>query len=182
MFRIIILSFFISTFAIANDKNHTIGIEYSYADINNGTAQATSELNDLITSHYASSYQYKVMDYIAIGLGYLKGDSSHADGIFIDIFTDSKIDYHAISLSASLNYPISKTNYFYFKVNALQYDYDIIDDSKLVYTEDGNDLGYSVGWRYEFNNGIGFNTGYEVLNLGKHIDIKGFNIGVSYRF
>jgi len=182
MLRIIFLSFFISSIALANEKSHSINFEYSYSDINNGSGEETSDLNDLVTSHLAYSYQYSVTEYFSIGLGYLKGDSSKADGIIIDIFTDSKIDYSSIMLSALANYPISKRNYLYLKVNALQYDYDIVDDNEVVFNEDGNDFGYSLGWMYKFDNGIGLNAGYEVLNLGKHIDIKGINVGISYHF
>jgi hypothetical protein len=123
-----------------------------------------------------------VAEHILIGLSYLKGDSSHADGIVVDIFTDSKIDYNAILLSVTANYPISKRNYLYVVANAFQYDYDVIDDDEVVYNEDGNDFGFSFGWMYQFDNGIGIKAGYEVLNLGEHIDIKGFNTGISYRF
>jgi long-subunit fatty acid transport protein len=182
MLRIIILSFFISSIVFANEKPHAIGLEYSYSDINNGSDEETSDLNDLITTHYSYSYQYQMADNFSIGLGYLKGDSSNADGIIIDIFTDSKIDYSAILLSAKVNYPVSKRNSVYLKVNALQYDYDVVDDNEVVYSEDDNDFGFSFGWGYEFDNGIGINAGYEVLSLGKHIDIKGLNAGIGYRF
>ena len=182
MLRIIILSFFISSVALADESLHKIGLEYSYSEISNGSDEKTSELNDLITSHYSTSYEYKVAENFAIGFGYLKGDSSNADGIIIDIFTDSKVDYNALFLSASVNYPISKRNFLYLKVNALQYDYDLIDDSTVIYDDDGNDFSYSIGWMFEYNNGFGIKAGYEVLNLGEHITIKGFNAGISYRF
>jgi long-subunit fatty acid transport protein len=182
MLRIIILSFCISSIAFANEKPHAIGLEYSYSDINNGSNEETSDLNDSITTHYSYSYQYQMAEDFSIGLGYLKGDSSRADGFLIDIFTDSKIDYSAILLSAKVNYPVSKRNSVYLKVSAIQYDYDVVDDNEVVYNEDDNDFGFSLGWGYEFDNGIGINAGYEILNLGKHIDIKGFNAGISYRF
>jgi len=171
-----------SSIVFANEKTHIVGLDYSYSDINNDSSEMTSDLNDLLTSHYSFSYEYKVAEHILIGLSYLKGDSSNADGIVVDIFTDSKIDYNAILLSATVNYPISKRNYLYVEVNALQYDYDVIDDDEVVYNEDGNDFGFSFGWMYQFDNGIGIKAGYEVLNLGAHIDIKGFNTGISYRF
>ncbi|MGL1958021.1 MAG: porin family protein [Colwellia sp.] len=171
-----------SSIVFANETTHIIELDYSYSDINNDSSEMTSDLNDLLTSHYSFSYQYKVAEHILIGLSYLKGDSSNSDGIIVDIFTDSKIDYNAILLSATANYPISKRNYLYVEVNALQYDYDVIDDDEVVYNEDGNDFGFSFGWMYQFDNGIGIKAGYEVLNLGEHIDIKGFNTGISYRF
>ena len=182
MLRIIILSYFISSIALANTTSHEIGFEYSYSDIKNGSAEETSDLNDLLTSHYSFLYQYGVAEHISIGFGYLKGDSSNVDGILIDIFTDSKIDYSALLASAAVNYPISKRNFVYLKVNALQYDYDIIDDNTVVYNKDGNDFSFSFGWMYEFDNGLGIKAGYESLNLGKNIKINGFNTGISYRF
>jgi predicted porin len=123
-----------------------------------------------------------VSEYFSVGLGYLKGDSSNADGILVDIFTDSKIDYSALLISAAVNYPLSKRNSLYVKVNALKYDYDIIDDDAVVYNQDGNDFSFSVGWMFEFHNGLSIKAGYEKLNLGEHITIKGFNTGISYRF
>lgn len=190
MLRIIFLSFFISSIAVANEKTHAISFEYSYATVDNGSDEKTADLNDLFTSHIAYSYQYNITEYFSIGLGYLKGDSSKTDGLIIDLytdsnidlFTDSKIDYRSILFSASANYPISKRNYLYLKVNALSYDYDIVDDNEVVFNEDGHDFGYSLGWKYKFDNGIGLNTGYEVLNLGEYIEIVGVKIGVSYYF
>jgi len=81
MLRIIILSYFISSIALADTTSHKIGLEYNYSDINNSSAEETSDLNDSLTSHYSSSYQYKVAEHIYIGFGYLKGDSSNVDGI-----------------------------------------------------------------------------------------------------
>jgi len=182
MLRLIFLSFFMSSLVLANETLHTIGLEYSYSEISNDSSKSTSDLDDVLTSHYKTSYQYEVTEQIFIGIGYLKGDSSHADGLLIDLFTDSKIDYNAFLISAAVNYPISKRNNLYLKVNALQYDYDVIDDKKVVYNDDGNDFGFSFGWMYNFDNGIGIKAGYETLSLGSHIDIKGFNTGISYRF
>ena len=182
MLRILILSFFISSLTLANESPHKVGLEYSYSDIDNASAEETSDLNDLFTSHYAYSYEYKMAEHISIGVGYLKGDSSKADGVIFDLLTDSKIDYSAMMISATVNFPISKRNSLYLKVNALQYDYDIIDDNEVVFNQDGSDVGFSFGWMFEFDNGIGMKAGYEVLNLGKHIDIRGVNTGVSYRF
>ncbi|MEW6991631.1 outer membrane beta-barrel protein [Colwelliaceae bacterium 6441] len=183
MFKLIIIIFFISPLALAIETPHEIGLEYSYSDINNDYSEVTANLNDLTTSHYSSSYQYEVAEHISIGIGYLKGDSSNADGLLpIDIFTDSKVNYSTIQFSAAVNYPITKRNQLYLKINVLKYDYEIIDDNKIVYNEEGNDFSYSLGWLYEFDNGIGIKAGYEVLNLGKHMDIKGFNTGISYRF
>ncbi len=182
MLRILILSFFISSITLASENPHKVGLEYSYSDIDNSSAEETSDLNDLFTSHYSYSYEYKIAEHISIGLGYLKGDSSDAEVIIIDLFTDSKIDYSAFMISAVVNFPLSARNSLYLKVNALQYDYDIIDDNAVMYNEDGSDLGFSFGWMYEFDNGIGMKAGYEVLNLGNNIDIRGFNTGISYRF
>ncbi|NQZ90245.1 MAG: porin family protein [Colwellia sp.] len=182
MLRILILSFFISSITLASETPHKVGLEYSYSDIDNSSAEETSDLNDLFTSHYSYSYEYKIAEHISIGLGYLKGDSSKADGIILDLLTDSKIDYSAFMISAVINFPLSTRNSLYLKVNALQYDYDIIDDNEVMYNEDGSDLGFSFGWMYEFDNGIGMKAGYEVLNLGNNIDIRGFNTGISYRF
>jgi hypothetical protein len=182
MLRILVLSFFISTLTLANESPHKVGFEYSYSDIDNASAEETSDLNDLFTSHYSYSYEYKIAKHISIGMSYLKGDSSKADGIILDLLTDSKIDYSAMMISVAVNLPISKRNFLYLKVNALQYDYDIIDDNEVVFNEDGSDLGFSFGWMYEFDNGIGMKAGYEVLNLGNNIDIRGFNTGISYRF
>ena len=182
MLRILILSFFISSITLASEPPHKVGLEYSYSDIDNSSAEETADLNDLFTSHYSYSYEYKIAEHISIGLGYLKGDSSKADGIILDLLTDSKIDYSAFMISAVINFPLSTRNSLYLKVNALQYDYDIIDDNEVMYNEDGSDLGFSFGWMYEFDNGIGMKAGYEVLNLGNNIDIRGFNTGISYRF
>jgi hypothetical protein len=182
MLRIILLSFFISASTQAEESPHRVGIEYSYASVDKRSTEETSELNDVFTSHYAYTYQYEVAEYFSMGLGYLKGDSSDAEGIIIDLFTDSKIDYSALLISAEVDLPISERSYLYLKVSALQYDYDIIDDNEIVYNNDGNDWGYAFGWIYEFDNGLGIKTGFETLNFGKNITIKGINAGISYRF
>jgi long-subunit fatty acid transport protein len=182
MLRIFILSFFISSIALANENPHTIALEYSYSSITNGSDTETSDLNDLMTTHYSYAYQYKLAEHFSIGLGYLKGDSSNTDGVLVDIFTDSSIDYSAIMLSAKVNYPVSKRNYLYLSVDALKYDYDILDDNEIKYSEKDNDFGFSLGWGYKFDNGIGISAGYEVVNLGKHIRINGVSSGINYRF
>ncbi|WP_448563293.1 porin family protein [Thalassotalea ganghwensis] len=179
---IIAISCFICFSAFANQKLHSIGLNYSYSDIDNGSDEKTSDLNDLVTTHYIYSYQYQVAESFSFGLGYLKGDSSKASGVLIDIFTDSKIDYSAILLSVLVDYPLSKRNFVYFKVDALQYDFDVVDDNEVVYSEDDHDFGFSIGWGYQFDNGLEINAGYEVLNLGPHLDIKGLKAGISYHF
>jgi hypothetical protein len=181
MLRLIYLSFFISSLASASEVLHSIGVGYSYSDIKNDSSEVTSELNDTITSHYSVSYQYKVSEYFSIGFGYLQGDSSHAVGV-ADIFTDSKIDYSATLFSSAVNYPMSKRNYLYLETSLLEFDYDVIDDSKVVYNEGGRDFSYSFGWGYTFDNGMGIKAGYEKLNLGEHVDIGGFNTTINYRF
>jgi hypothetical protein len=181
MLRLISLSFFVSALAFASEDLHSIDVGYSYSDIRNGDSEVTSELNDLITSHYSLSYLYNVSKHFSIGLGYLTGDSSHADGL-LDIFTNSKIDYSAGLFSLAINYPVSKRNYLYLKTSLLDFDYDIIDDGKIVYNESGSDFSFSFGWGYEFDNGIGIKAGYEKLNLGEHVNIGGFNTTINYRF
>ena len=46
MLRIIILSFFISSVALADESLHKIGLEYSYSEISNGSDEKTSELSN----------------------------------------------------------------------------------------------------------------------------------------
>ena len=43
MLRILILSFFISTLTLANESPHKVGLEYSYSDIDNASAEETSD-------------------------------------------------------------------------------------------------------------------------------------------
>lgn len=181
MLRLISLSFFISSLAFASEDLHSIDVGFGYSNIRNDDSEVTSELNDVQTTHYSVSYQYKVSEYFSIGFGYLQGDSSHAVGV-ADIFTDSKLDYNAILFSTAVNYPVSKRNYLYLEASALEFDYDVIDDSKVVYNESGRDFSYSFGWGYKFDNGMGITAGYEKLNLGEHVDIGGFNTTINYRF
>lgn len=181
MLRIIFFSFFVSVVASTNDGSHILGIEYSVSNINNEFDGVTADLNDVSTSHFSPSYQYELVQNISIGVAYLKGDSSNVTGL-VDIFTDTKIDYRVILLSANGRYPISLRNYLYIKANVLQYDFDIVDDKQVVYNEEGNDYSLSVGWMYEFDNGVVIKAGYEKINLGENIDIQGFNSGISYRF
>jgi len=44
-------------------------------------------------------------------------------------------------------------------VNALQYDYDIIDDNEVVFNQEGHDFSFSFGWMYKFDNGLGSKAG-----------------------
>jgi hypothetical protein len=185
MFRVVLfgsLVFLVSTNVFANDNNHSVGLVYSYSTIDNESSESTSELNDLVTSHFSYSYQYNFSEYISVGLGQLDGDSSKADGGIVDVFTDSKIDYSSKFISVVASYPLTNKSSVYFKVNALRYDYDIIDDNESVYQEDGNDFSYTLGCKYILGNGFGFEAGYEILNLGDRVDISGFNVGISYNF
>ena len=49
MLRLIILSFFMSSTALANEATHVVGLEYSYSDINNDSSDVTADLNDIYT-------------------------------------------------------------------------------------------------------------------------------------
>ena len=182
MLRLAALSLFLSSAAFAGDNSHSLGLGYSYSSIDNINDEDTSELNDLFTSHFSFSYHYNLNTYFSVGVGYLNGDSSNADGVFLDSFTDSKIDYNSSFLSAIINYPLTKRSSLYLKANAMSYGYDIIDDNKTFYKEEGSDFGYGLGWRYVTDSGIGLDFGYEVLNLGSRIEIEGFSAGVSYNF
>lgn len=179
---IIVLGILASSGANASSEQHRFDVGYSYADISKDTSPQTQELNDVVTSHYSLSYQYQLNKYLGLGVGYINGDSSRADGLLIDIFTDSKVDYSAVLLSAQLSYPFAERHAGYVAIHATQYDFDVFDDGKINVSDDGTDLGFAFGWQYNFDNGLGIRAGYEVVNLGEHIDIKGFTTGINYRF
>jgi hypothetical protein len=177
-----LLSFALSsTLVHAQESPHVVGIQVDFSAIDTENNDNTRELNDLTSAHYTLSYQYSINEYFSVGAGYLNGDSSSFTSI-VDIFTDSKLDYNALMLSAKAQYPISKRNSLYVQINALQYDYDIIDDNKTVFSDDGSDFGFSAGWKHQYDMGIGLKIGYDVLNLGDNITINGISVEASYRF
>lgn len=121
-------------------------------------------------------------EHVSIGLDYLKGDRSGAEGGYNRFFTHSPIDCSVLMISAEVDFPILIRNSLSLKVNTFQYDYNIIDDNKIVYNHDGSDLGCAFGWMYQFDNGLGSKTVFETLYFGQYITIKGINAGISYRF
>ena len=56
MLRLAALNLFISSAAFAGDNSHSVGLGYSYSNIDNINDESTSELNDLVTSHFSFSY------------------------------------------------------------------------------------------------------------------------------
>ncbi len=170
-----------STTIYAQESPHVVGIQVDFSAIDTENNDNTRELNDVTTAHYTLSYQYNINEYFAVGAGYLNGDSNSFTSI-ADIFTDSELDYNAFMLSAKAQYPISKRNSFYVQINALQYNYDIIDDNETIFSDDGSDFGFSAGWKHQYDMGIGLKIGYDVVNLGSNITINGISAEVSYRF
>lgn len=171
----------ISTTTLAQESPHVIGLQVDLSTIDTENNDNTRELNDVTTAHYTLSYQYDLNEYFAIGAGYLNGNSSSFTSL-VDIFTDSELDYSALVISAKAQYAISKRNSLYIQINALQYDYDIIDDNQTIYSDDGSDFGFSAGWKHQYDMGMGLKVGYDVLNLGSNIKINGVSVEVSYRF
>lgn len=181
-FKLSLLALSLSSSALlAQESPHVIGVQVDFSGIDTENNDNTRELNDITTAHYTLSYQYHINENFAVGAGYLNGDSNSFTSI-VDIFTDSKLDYDALMISAKAQYLISKRNSFYIQLNALQYDFDIIDDNKTVYSDDGTDFGYSIGWKHQYDMGIGLKIGYDVLNLGSNIKINGVSVEASYRF
>ncbi len=170
-----------STTIYAQESPHVVGIQVDFSAIDTENNDNTRELNDVTTAHYTLSYQYNINEYFAVGAGYLNGDSKSFTSL-VDIFTDSELDYNAFMLSAKAQYPLSKRNSFYVQINALQYDYDIIDDNETIFSDDGSDFGFSAGWKHQYDMGIGLKIGYDVVNLGSNITINGISAEVSYRF
>lgn len=170
-----------STSLYAKEDSHIVGFQADIGAIDTKDNENTRELNDITSFHYNLSYQYQFNEYFAAGFGYLNGDSESFTTI-VDVFTDSELEYSAFMLSARASYPISQRNSLYLQVNALQYDYDIIDDSKTVFSDDGSDFGFGIGWKHQYDMGLGLKVGYDIINLGSDIKINSINAEISYRF
>lgn len=170
-----------STTILAQESPHVVGVQLDFSAIDTEDNINTRELNDVTTAHYTLSYQYNINEYFAVGVGYLDGDSNSFTSI-VDIFTNSELEYNVFMISVKAQYPISKRNSLYVQINALKYDYDIIDDNQSVYKNNGSDFGFSAGWKHQYDMGIGLKVGYDVLNLGDNITINGVSIEASYRF
>ena len=170
-----------STTTLAQESPHVVGVQLDFSAIDTEDNINTRELNDVTTAHYTLSYQYNINEYFAVGVGYLDGDSNSFTSI-VDIFTNSELEYNVFMISVKAQYPISKRNSLYVQINALKYDYDIIDDNQSVYKNNGSDFGFSAGWKHQYDMGIGLKVGYDVLNLGDNITINGVSIEASYRF
>lgn len=169
-----------STMLFAQDNPHVIGLQADFGELSTKANKNTEKLDDISTTHYTLSYQYSLNENFSVGAGYLTGDSSSFIAIFD--FNDSELEYSAFMLSAKAQYPISKRNSLYLQLNALQYDYDILDKDKTVFNDDGSDFGYSFGWKYQWDMGLGLKVGYDVINLGSDIKLNGISIETSYRF
>lgn len=169
-----------STALFAQDNPHVIGLQADFGELSTKSNENTEKLDDISTTHYTVSYQYSFTKNFSVGAGYLTGDSSSFIAIFD--FNDSELEYTAFTISAKAQYPISKRTNVYFQLNALQYDYDIIDNKRTIFNDDGSDFGYSFGWKYQWDMGLGLKVGYDVINLGSDIKLNGVSIETSYRF
>lgn len=158
---------------------HIVGLQIDFSAIDSKNNERTKGFYDIDTAGAKYSYQYELNPYFAVGIGYLKGNSEEFTFFISD---KSNLKYRASVASARVQYPITKRSNVFAQVSGLKYDYDIEKKGKKLNSADGSDYGFSLGWKYQFDSGIGLKTGYEVLHMGKDISLKGYIFEVSYRF
>ena len=161
----------------------SVGFSYLIGVIDDEQGSDADALSDASTQHFRIHYETYLSDHFAIGASYLEGDSSDANITVFEALTRSSLQYNALGFDAKLLLPLGKTNAFYLAGKLHQYDYEIVNDGRVVVQNDGSDLGYSIGWQYKWPIGIGLDVQfYEVLRLGNGLDIRNSGVGISYSF
>ncbi|MBD1582566.1 outer membrane beta-barrel protein [Pseudoalteromonas sp. S16_S37] len=93
----------------------------------------------------------------------------------------NKLDYNNFVVAAKGQYQVTDNSYFYGKLGAQRYDYEIAKNSKVVAQNDGVGLFAEAGWQYDWSNGFAFNVGWQYMDMGD-LDTSSLAIGGSYRF
>ena len=173
----------VSQSALSFEFNNSVGLTYNVGIIEVDNTPSTDELNDISTEHFKAFYEAYLSKHFALGVSYLQGDSSDFDGIIFDSFTNSSLEYDSFALEAKFLLPVRSSNAFYGAFKAHQYNYDIIDDGRVISEEDGTDFGFSIGWMYKWSFGLGLDVQFfELLEFGSDVRIRSGGFGVSYSF
>ncbi|PCK03382.1 MAG: hypothetical protein COA42_21210 [Alteromonadaceae bacterium] len=173
----------LSSGALAIDNPHRVGLSGGIAslDLGRGDDDATREVLDLNAVHLSVNYDYLFTKSLGLGVGYLEGDSNDFT-FFISLYNDTRMEYDALYFGPRFQLPLGEVNGLYLNVNILDYNFDVIDNDQVIGSDDGTGYGASFGWNLTLRNGIGVKVGYEILNLGDDVEMKGIEAGVSYSF
>jgi|GEM_PF-5719772 len=176
-YLLIILTLCFTSLSFASDKLHTLTIQGHGGNISN--TSSTEAFDDLTSTYATFAYQYNLSKNIYFGAHYYTGASS--DFIFSDLFNDSKVEFTGFLVSAGYKLYLTKKAHLFAQVAGNYYNYDILENGSKRTDEDGTDFAYSLGYKYQFNNGIGMQVSLDKLNLGD-IELETISYGISYSF
>ncbi|MDP4489731.1 MULTISPECIES: porin family protein [Pseudoalteromonas] len=182
----------LSSFAEQNNETHRVGL-----DISGGGAsyKSSSKDGDGVGQAYLY-YNYHFTPILALELGYNSGEDlddwkckDENDRKFTCTQNNktlfglgaNNLEFDNFVVAAKGYYQISDNSYFYGKLGANYYDYEITRGRTKLITDDGIGFVAEAGWQYDWDNGMAVNLGYKYLDMGD-LDTSSLSLGVSYRF
>ena len=173
-----------STMAMASepDNSHRIGVSFFWGSTKVADPESDREQNFSDFNGYNLFYRYQWDPQYGVELAYRQGSmgiGSVASNIFIGELED--IDYRAISISGYAGYPLTQQQQLYAKLGLSQNRVAMQYRTRRFSETEVGVIG-AVGWQYQFNNGLGFQTEAS-YSSGKTFKSFGTVLfGLNYRF
>ena len=164
--------------SLSETNHHTLAITFSFGALDiDSTAENFAEDD---AKHYRFAYTYQYDNGLYLGAGYLNGESGEVSPLD-DLFRGDELTYDSVFMNAGYRHALSSRQSLNVEVAAHSYDTEL-SVNNVAFADGGTGFGFSIGWRYDLDSGIGFTVGLEHLQLGSDLDIQSFGSGISYSF
>ncbi|TKB49808.1 porin family protein [Ferrimonas sediminicola] len=138
-------------------------------------------VNDDLAFQGYLGYEYQLNENYAFGIDYLAGDSFDVGALLA--LADGSMDYSAWELTARATTWVSQRNSLYATLRVLHYGVDVMDEKgEELFDDSGLGGGISLGWRYQFDMGLGLGVSATYRKLGSDTEVSSFGYNLSYRF
>lgn len=182
----------LSTLSNAEDRKHSFGLVTGIA---NGEYKNSSQDGNGFAQAYLF-YNYQVIEDFSIEVAYNTATELtdwDCDEISEDRWTcginnkpmfglladEFESDSFIIALKGQA--PLSKRNSLYAKLGAEFYDYKFTRNDFFIEGDSGTGTFLEAGWQYQWDLGIGMNSGLRYQKLGS-LTFKSINVGINYAF
>ncbi|BDY06156.1 outer membrane beta-barrel protein [Ferrimonas sp. YFM] len=164
--------------AQAAEPSHQFEVQGEFARIQELRGESPDE--ELAFQGYIG-YEYLLNENFALGIDYLAGDGMDVE-LLVGI-DDGSFNYSAWELTARGTAWVSQRNSLYATLRAIQYDYDVeTSEGRRLWDDSGLGGGMTLGWRYQFDMGLGLGVSASYRKLGSDTELVSFGYNLSYRF
>lgn len=166
----------------AAEPSHQFEIQGEVGTVNHD--DRGTDIDDEASAQGYLGYEYLFDDTYALGVDYLTGESSDLLFILPDLFKDDgHVEYAAWEVTGRATTWVSQRNALYAKLRLIQYEYDVVSDKGgTLFDGSGLGGGVSLGWRYQFDMGLGMGLSANYRNLGGDIELVSLGYNLSFRF